>query len=203
LTATIDTPTTLSTNTGGAAPDGPTVRAFGPSWLTGAAIVRILFGIVWSIDAVFKWLPGFIGGQTLGHELGKSAEIQIPVVHGWLQLWNIVGLADPHAFAVGIAIVESVLALLVLTGAFSNVAFLGTALLSAGIWSGAEGFHLPWGSDGQTDLGPSVGYIIASLALFYAVAGSRWSIDVWLRPRLGRAGWLASPSIKRVTLELR
>jgi thiosulfate dehydrogenase [quinone] large subunit len=170
-------------------------RAFGRTWLTGAAIVRILFGIVWSIDAIFKWLPGFIGGQTLGHELGGAADVDVPVVHQWLLLWNGIGTGDPHAFAVAIAIIETVFALLILVGAFSNFAFLGSALLSLGIWSGAEGFHLPWGTPGQTDLGPSVGYIIASLALFYAAAGSTWSVDRWLAPRLGRLAWLASPRV--------
>jgi thiosulfate dehydrogenase [quinone] large subunit len=170
-------------------------RVFGPTWLTGAAIVRILFGIVWSIDAIFKWLPGFIGGQTLGDELGGAKDVQVPVVHEWLLLWNGIGTANPHAFAVFIAIVETVFALLILVGAFSNFAFLGSALLSLGIWSGAEGFHLPWGRDGQTDLGPSVGYIIASLALFYAAAGSTWSVDRWLAPRLGKLAWLASPRV--------
>jgi thiosulfate dehydrogenase [quinone] large subunit len=179
-------PTTITSS------PAPKSRVFGPTWLTGAAIVRILFGIVWSIDAIFKWLPGFIGGQTLGHELGGAAEVNVPVVHEWLLLWNGIGTADPHAFAVVIAIIETVFALFILFGAFSNFAFIGSALLSLGIWSGAEGFHLPWGRDGQTDLGPSVGYIIASLALFYAAAGSRWSVDSWLRPRLGTMAWLAS-----------
>jgi thiosulfate dehydrogenase [quinone] large subunit len=188
MTATLDAPPATT-------PETPVARVFGRSWLRGAAIVRILFGLIWTIDAVFKWLPGFIGGQTLGHELGGAAEIKTPVVHQWLRLWNGIGLADPHAFAVGIAIVESLFALAILLGAFSNGAFLGSALLSLGIWSGAEGFHLPWGAPGQTDIGPSVGYIIASLALFYAAAGSRWSVDAWLRPRLGRLAWLASPRL--------
>lgn len=37
-------------------------------------------------------------------------------------------------------------------GVLSNVAFVGTAVLSFGIWSGAEGFHLPF-HGGMTDLG--------------------------------------------------
>jgi hypothetical protein len=39
-----------------------------------------------------------------------------------------------------------------------------------------------------------VAYIIASLALFYAAAGSTWSLDRVLRPKLGRFSWLASPA---------
>ncbi|PJJ55538.1 hypothetical protein [Compostimonas suwonensis] len=175
----------------------PTTRSsgvFGTRWLRGAAVVRILFGVLWAIDAIFKWLPGFIGGETLADELGKVDSVELPVVHEWLQLWNTVGLANPPAFAVVIAVIETLVAIALITGTLSNVAFLGSALLSFGIWSGAEGFHLPW-KDGMTDLGPSVGYIFASLALFYAAAGSTWSVDSRLRPRLGRAGWLSSPAV--------
>jgi hypothetical protein len=45
------------------------------------AVLRIVFGIIWAIDATFKWLPGFIHGQTLPDELGKGPEIQTPVIH--------------------------------------------------------------------------------------------------------------------------
>ncbi len=169
-------------------------RVFGVRWLHGAAIARILFGVLWAIDATFKWLPGFIGGQTLGDELGKAPDVQVPVIHQWLQLWNAVGTANPPTFAVGIAIVETIVALALILGAFSNAAFIGSAILSFGIWSGAEGFHLPF-HDGMTDLGPSVGYIFASLALFFAAAGSTWSVDVWLRGKLGPLRWLAAPAV--------
>jgi thiosulfate dehydrogenase (quinone) large subunit len=48
----------------------------------------------------------------------------------------------------------------------------------------------------MTDLGPSAGYIFASLALFFAAAGSTWSVDTWLRPRLGPLAWLTAPEIR-------
>ena len=47
---------------------------------------------------------------------------------------------------------------------------------------------------GLTDLGPSVAYIIASLVMLFAAAGATWSVDGWLRPRMGRFAWLCSPS---------
>ena len=178
--------------------DSPTLAprsgVFGRRWLRGAAVVRILFGVLWTIDATFKWQPGFIGGQTLGDELGNAAKVNTPVVHQWLELWSTVGLANPAAFAVMIAVLETLAALAILFGVLSNAAFIGSAMLSFGIWSGAEGFHLPW-HQGMTDLGPSAGYIFASLALFFAAAGSTWSVDTWLRPRLGRLAWLAAPAV--------
>jgi thiosulfate dehydrogenase [quinone] large subunit len=179
--------------------DAPSV-VFGPGWLRGAAVVRILFGVLWAFDAGFKWAPGFIGGQTLPDELGNAATVDTPGVHQWLQLWNTIGLASPAAFATVIAILETLVAVALIFGAFSNAAFIGSALLSFGIWSGAEGFHLPF-HEGMTDLGPSAGYIFASLALFFAAAGSVWSVDSWLRPRLGGLHWLASPAVPAVALD--
>jgi uncharacterized membrane protein YphA (DoxX/SURF4 family) len=180
--------------------DSPTLgtsgRVFGRNWLRGAAVVRILFGVLWSIDATFKWQPGFIGGQTLGDELGNAKKVSTPVVHQWLELWSTAGLANPAAFAVMIAVLETLAAVAIIFGILSNAAFIGTAVLSFGIWSGAEGFHLPW-HQGMTDLGPSAGYIFASLALFFAAAGSTWSVDTWLRPRLGPLAWLAAPEVRQ------
>ena len=92
----------------------------------------------------------------------------------------------------GYPIIETAIALCLLLGAFSNAVFLGSAVFSFGIWSAAEGFHLPWDKPGMTDLGPSIGYIAASLALYFAAAGATWSVDGWLRPRLGRLAWLSS-----------
>jgi thiosulfate dehydrogenase [quinone] large subunit len=176
-------------------PVGPPARGpFSVRRLHGAAIVRIAFGLLWLIDAIFKWLPGFINGQTLHDELGGASHVNVPIVHDWMLLWNGIGLANPPAFAATIAVLETLAAVSILFGAFSNVGLLGSALLSFGIWSGAEGFHLPWDRAGETDLGPSAAYWIASLALFFAAAGSTWSLDTVLRPRLGRLRFLAAPA---------
>lgn len=173
---------------------------FALPWLHGAAVVRILFGLLWGIDAIFKWQPGFIDGQTLHDELGGASGVTTPVIHEWMQFWNTVGLADASLFAHIIAVVETLVAVALILGAFSNAAFIGSALLSLGIWTGAEGMHLPWFRPGQTDLGPSVGYFFASLALFFALAGATWSVDAIISPRLGRLRWLASPSVRSLTV---
>lgn len=152
-----------------------------------AAAVRIGFGLVWAIDASFKWLPGFVHGQTLPDELGKGATVHTPVIHQWIQLWHWAGTSQPGAFAVGTAIVETLIALGLILGAFSRAVFIGSAVFSFGIWSAAEAFHLPWTKDGITDLGPSVAYIFASLALLFTASTAVWSLDPFIRrtwPRL-------------------
>ncbi|MGH3631108.1 MAG: hypothetical protein ACRDRL_27150 [Sciscionella sp.] len=172
----------------------PTLPAQNLRRLHGAAATRIAFGLIWAVDATFKWLPGFIHGQTLDRELGGAAKIHTPVIHQWIQLWHTVATAHPAAFATGTAIIETLIALGLIFGAFSNLVLLSSAVFSFGIWSTAEGFHLPWTRSGITDLGPSAGYVIASLALFLAAAGATWSLDTTLRAHLGRLAWLTSPS---------
>ena len=149
----------------------------------GAAIVRILFGLLWGIDALFKWMPGFVHGQTLHDELGGAADVQVPIEHQWLQLWNTVGLASPSLFAHTIAVIETVVAVLIITGLFTRTALIAATLLALGIWTGAEGMHLPWFRPGQTDLGPSVGYIFAALGLLFAGSARVWSLDALIARR--------------------
>jgi uncharacterized membrane protein YphA (DoxX/SURF4 family) len=165
----------------------PTLRR-----LHAAAVVRIAFGVVWAIDASFKWLPGFVHGETLGDELGGAKKIQTPVVHQWIELWHAVALSSPGTFAAGTAVVETLIAVGILFGAFTNLALLGSAVFSFGIWSAAEGFHLPWSKPGITDLGPSVGYVVAALALYLCAAGATWSVDTRLHGHLGKLDFLTA-----------
>jgi thiosulfate dehydrogenase [quinone] large subunit len=158
--------------------------------LRGAAVVRILFGLLWAIDAWLKWLPGFIGGQTIAHELNPQS-VSTPVVHGWVQLWHDVAGMNPGMFAMGTAVIETLLAAALIFGILSNLTFIVTAAFSFGIWTAPEHMHLPWGTPGMTDLGPSIGYVFAALALFYATAGATWSVDAVIRPHLGRFAPLA------------
>jgi uncharacterized membrane protein YphA (DoxX/SURF4 family) len=157
-----------------------------------AAVLRIVLGMVWAVNASFKWLPDFVSGHELAHQFGIHAQIKTPVVAQWIALWQHTSSADPSAFAITTAVIESLIALALLTGTLTNVAFIGSAVYSFGVWSAAEAFGLPWNAPGITDVGPSVAYIFAALALYCAAAGSVWSVDRVLRPRLGRFALLAS-----------
>jgi thiosulfate dehydrogenase [quinone] large subunit len=158
--------------------------------LHGAALVRIFFGLLWAIDAWLKWLPGFIHGETLTHELNPAA-VPTPIVHSWVQLWHDVAGVDPGAFALGTAVIETLLGVALIFGILTNLTLIVTAVFSFGIWTAPEHMHLPWTTPGNTDLGPSIGYIFAALALFAAAAGATWSVDSVIRPHLGRFAPLA------------
>ena len=155
-----------------------------------AGVLRIAFGVVWAIDAALKWRPDFLHGRVFAHQFGIHDQITTPVVRQWIDLWQHIAAVVPTGMGVATAIVETFIAVGLLTGTLLNVVYVGSAVYSFGIWSAAEAFGLPWSAAGATDIGPSIGYIIAALALLAAPGNAMWSVDRVLRPRLGKYGWL-------------
>lgn len=155
-----------------------------------AGVLRIAFGVVWAIDAALKWRPDFLHGRVFAHQFGIHDQITTPVIRQWIDLWQYIAAVVPTGMGVGTAIVETLIAVGLLTGTLLNVVYVGSAVYSFGIWSAAEAFGLPWSAAGATDIGPSIGYIIAALALLAAPGNAMWSVDRVLRPRLGKYGWL-------------
>ncbi len=155
-----------------------------------AGVLRIVFGVVWAIDAALKWRPDFLHGRVFAHQFGIHDQITTPVVRQWIDLWQYIAAVVPTGMGVATAIVETLIAVGLLTGTLLNVVYVGSAVYSFGIWSAAEAFGLPWSAAGATDIGPSIGYIIAALALLAAPGNAMWSVDRVLRPRLGKYGWL-------------
>lgn len=155
-----------------------------------AGVLRILFGVVWAIDASLKWRPDFLRGQVFAHQFGIHDQITTPVIRQWIDLWQYIAALAPTGMGVATAIVETLIAVGLLTGTLCNVVYVGSAVYSFGIWSAAEAFGLPWSAAGATDIGPSIGYIIAALALLAAPGNAMWSVDRKLRPRLGKYGWM-------------
>ncbi len=156
---------------------------------SGVSIVRILFGVVWAIDAYFKWQPSFLSDFT-GY-LADALAGQPGPVQNWLSFWIDIVKVDPSFFAHVVALGETGLAALLILGAFSDVAYAGGILLSLVIWSTAEGFGGPY-VPGSTDIGTAIIYVFVFVLLFLTRAGMTWGVDGVLSPRLGRLDFLAS-----------
>lgn len=153
----------------------------------GFAALRIGFGVIWAIDAAYKWVPAF-RTETLVKQFSRHlAKVHTPIVHAWIDFWYRVAKGHQNPFGYTVAVVETLVALGLLFGCFSKATFVVGGLLSAGIWTAAEGAGLPI-TAGQTDIGTSIIYVLVFVALFLAAAGSTWSLDERLR---GRAGKLA------------
>ena len=165
------------------------------SWrLNGIGVLRIVFGLIWGVDAWFKWQPGFINGFR-DYLAGAQAD-QPLLIHHWIGFWiNVVGL-DPLVFAYSVAVGETAIALALIFGVFTNVTVVTGSVLSLIIWSTAEGFGGPYQS-ASTDIGAAVMYVLVFAGLFLSSSGTYLGYDRKLTAALGRFGYLASGGFHR------
>ncbi|MET7995390.1 hypothetical protein ABZU76_31310, partial [Amycolatopsis sp. NPDC005232] len=75
-----------------------------------AGVLRILFGVVWAIDASLKWRPDFLRGQVFAHQFGIHDQITTPVIRQWIDLWQHIAALAPTGMGVATAIVETLIA---------------------------------------------------------------------------------------------
>jgi uncharacterized membrane protein YphA (DoxX/SURF4 family) len=146
--------------------------------------LRIGFGLIWLIDAAFKWTPTFRHGFT--STLKGAAEGQPGWLHGWFHLW--INLVQPRAdfFAYSTAVVETLIAVALIFGFARKATYIGAALCSLMIWATAEGFGGPYSSS-STDIGAAVMYAVVFtglLALNYEAGPSRFSVDYFIEQRV-------------------
>jgi uncharacterized membrane protein YphA (DoxX/SURF4 family) len=157
------------------------------------AILRITFGVVWVIDATFKWLPSFRSGflsQITGVAQGQPNWLN-PWFHFWIRLLG----HNPHLFAVLTAIVESLIALALVFGFARRTTYLTATLFTLVIWSVAEGFGGPYTS-GSTDIGTAIIYAIVFLALYgldRLAVPPKWSVDTYIAKKIPWWSIVANP----------
>jgi uncharacterized membrane protein YphA (DoxX/SURF4 family) len=145
---------------------------------------RVLFGLIWLIDAGLKWEPAFRSGFTA--DLRMAAQGQPGWLHGWFHLW--INMVAPNSgfFAYSTAAIETLVAVAVLVGFARKFTYIGAALFSVLIWATAEGFGGPYNSS-STDIGTAVIYAVVFmglLALDYETGPSRFSVDSLIEQRV-------------------
>lgn len=150
------------------------------------AVLRIIFGGVWLIDASFKWNPAFIANVT--DYLSEGAQNQPALVQAWIHLWVSGVSVDPHLFALLVALSETAIAIGLLFGLFTRVAIIGGIALSLVIWSTAEGFGGPY-TAGSTDIGTTIIYAIVFIALWLGRCWRHYSIDSVLKKKVPFLYW--------------
>ena len=169
------------------------------SWrFKGMGILRIVFGLVWAVDAWFKWQPDFI--NNFSSYLTGTLDGQPGWVQGWINFWINIVKVDPHVFAHLVAIGETAVAIGLIFGLFSNLTNILGILLSVVIWTTAEGFGGPYVA-GSTDIGAAIIYVLVFAGLFLANAGLFYGLDAWVafaleRIGLGKLSFLASGRVK-------
>jgi hypothetical protein len=146
-------------------------------------MVRLLFGVIWSLDAALKWLPGYRHNYI--SNLKQAADGQPSWLHGWFHFWINLQSGAPGLFAALTGLAETGLAVVLLFGAARRIGYSLGALYSLLLWSVGEGFGGPYTS-GATDIGTGIVYtmMFLTLAVFAPPARrERLSLDRILVPR--------------------
>jgi nitrite reductase (NO-forming) len=146
-----------------------------PEWPKSA--VRVAFGLIWAVDAAFKWRASFRAGYLGG--LTDAAKGQPGWLDGWFNFW--IDLQRPRVdfFAYLVAVVETLIAVALIFGFARKITYICGAVFSLLIWSTAEGFGGPY-TAGSTDVGTALVYalmFLALLAISAQVGTSRYSVD--------------------------
>jgi nitrite reductase (NO-forming) len=163
---------------------------------TRVAAVRIVFGVIFGIDAYLKWRPGFasgFAGQVSGAAMGQPAWL-LPWFHFWTHL---IALA-PAVFAYVIAVAESLIALALVLGVARQVTYLAAAAYTFFLWAIPEGFGGPY-KGGATDIGVGIIYTVLFLAIYHLdtlADDSPLSLDPLIERRFPRWRALSEPALR-------
>lgn len=126
---------------------------------------RILFGLLWTVDAVLKWQPYFLThftAQLTGVLAGQPAWIA-----AYIDLViRVVQFIGPFPVAVLVALVESLIALSLLSGRGLRLSLPLGALYCLSVWTTAEGWGGPYTSAGTGVRGNVLGNVIIYVVLF-------------------------------------
>jgi uncharacterized membrane protein YphA (DoxX/SURF4 family) len=164
-----------------------------PLWPKDA--LRISFGIIWLIDAILKWLPGFRAdymGTIMGQAQGQPGWLK-----PWFDFW--INLQHPQAtfFAYLVAVVETLIALALIAGFARKITYISAIVFSLLIWATAEGFGGPY-TAGAADIGTAIIYalVFTTLLALSAYAGpARFSVDYYLEKRI--SWWWRVAEVRR------
>jgi uncharacterized membrane protein YphA (DoxX/SURF4 family) len=150
----------------------------------GKDLCRIAFGVIWLIDAAFKWQSGF--AHQFRDMINSAGQGQPSWLHWFYSFTHNVFTPHPYAWAYATASLETLIGLALILGFARKTTYILTALTGLGIWAIAEGFGGPYSSS-STDIGAAVMYAVVALgllALNYEAGPSRFSVDYLLEQRI-------------------
>jgi nitrite reductase (NO-forming) len=148
------------------------------------AVFRIIFGLVWTIDAIFKWQPSFAKGFM--DMITSASQGQPSWLMPWFNFWvHLVG-HNPHLIATLTAVIESLIAVALIIGLARRMTYISGFIFSLLVWSVAEGFGGPY-SNSSTDIGAAVMYSLVFLALYgldLMARPPKWAVDNYISKRI-------------------
>src|SRR5712691_4265976 len=135
------------------------------------AALRIAFGLMWAVDAGFKWTGTFVHGFK--DEIASAAQGQPGWLHPWFDFWLRTVGNHGTFFAYATAAAETLIAIGLLFGFGRRVVYTVAFLFGLAIWAIPEGFGGPY-SAGAMDMDTGIGE-------------PAWAVDAWIERR--RPGW--------------
>ncbi|MGA7649536.1 MAG: DoxX family membrane protein [Thermoplasmata archaeon] len=149
------------------------------------SILRILLGVVWSVDGVLKFYSGFAGSFL--SDLQGTQQAAPSWLSGWFTFWVNVTTPNPTAVVYTVGTFELLLGFALLFGFMRKIAYAGGVVLGLLIWAIPEGFGGLYTITPQTtDIGTGILYAfaMAGLILINAAHGpSRLSADYYIERR--------------------
>jgi nitrite reductase (NO-forming) len=152
-----------------------------------AGAIRAAFGLVWGLDAYFKWQPDFYNNyQTY---ISSIISGQPSWLMPWFNFWNNLIALNPDVFSWATRIIETIIALGLLLGFGRKWIYMLGGFFALLIWAIPEGFGGPY-TPGATDVGAGLIYAFVFLALIlldYVLGRSPYSLDFYIER--GWPGW--------------
>ncbi|MGP8158930.1 MAG: DoxX family protein [Thermoplasmata archaeon] len=146
------------------------------------SILRILLGVVWSVDGVLKFYSGFAGNFL--SDLQGTQQSAPSWLSGWFTFWVNATTPNPTAVVYTVGTFEILIGLALIFGFMRKIAYAGGLVLGLLIWAIPEGFGgLYTITPETTDIGTGILYAfaMAGLILINSAHGpSRWSVDYYL-----------------------
>jgi hypothetical protein len=98
--------------------------------------------LVWRVDAILKWLPGFRTGYMA--TIMGEADGQPGWLKPWFRFWIDWQHPHPYAFASLVAVAETLIAVAIIVGFARKLTYTAAIVFSLLIWATAEGFGGPY-----------------------------------------------------------
>ena len=148
-----------------------------------SAALRVMFGIIWMVNAAFTWMPSFAANYA-GY-LRNAADGQPAWSAWWFDLW--IGIVEPQpTLFLGLTrLATTALALALLFGFAQRTTYVLGALYSLLIWSTAGGFGGPY-TIGASNTGVGLLYVLIFAVLIvinHRTATNSYSVDHFIEAR--------------------
>jgi thiosulfate dehydrogenase (quinone) large subunit len=129
-----------------------------------ATLLRVLFGVVWLVDAFFKWQPGF--RSSFAAMIQGMVTSQPGIVKPWFQFWALIATHTGHLLPDLTAVTETAIGVALILGFARRPVYVMGGLYALFVWAVGEGFGGPYALGISTDVGAAPIYAFVFACLF-------------------------------------